>query len=109
MQEIKLFAVVLKMAAHAILAIGILHLHLCVIAMFGRKALGYFLVTIKTFKRRCAGAKLMATGALGRAAQGLVSSRKWSWGNLAARAAANQEKPEQEEHESEGSPGAARI
>jgi hypothetical protein len=36
MQEIKVFAVVLKMAAHAVLAIRILHLKLGVIPMVRR-------------------------------------------------------------------------
>jgi len=64
MQKIKVLAVVLKMAAHTVLAIRILHLKLGVVPMVRRQALGHFLMTIETLKGRSAGAKLMAARAL---------------------------------------------
>lgn len=64
MQKIKVFAVVLEMAAHAILAIRILHLNLGVIPVIRRQTLGHFLMTIETLIGRSAGAKLMAAGTL---------------------------------------------
>jgi len=59
-QQIEVFAVVLQMAAHAILAIGVLHLNCGVIAMFRRKALRHLFMAIKALKGRSTGAKLMA-------------------------------------------------
>ena len=64
MQKTEIFAVVLEVATHTILAIGVRHLNLGVIAVFCRKTLCHFLVTIETFIGRCAGAKLVAARAL---------------------------------------------
>ena len=70
----ELESVVLQMAAHTILALRILHLQICVIAMLLGKCLGNFLVAIQTVERRRLGSKLMATGALRGTGERLVCS-----------------------------------
>lgn len=57
-------SVMLEMAAHTILAVGIFHLQLRVISPLLREQLGDLLVAIQTFERGRAGAKFMAFGAL---------------------------------------------
>ena len=60
MNEIEVFPIVLQVAAYAVLAIRILHLHLEVIAVLGGEILGDFLVAFQTFIRGSAGAELVA-------------------------------------------------
>ena len=64
MQKIKVFAVMLEMATNAILAIGISHLNLSVIAMLRRQPLCHFLMTIETPESGRAGSELMAARTL---------------------------------------------
>lgn len=72
MNERKILAVVLKMAAHAITTVGILHPQQRVVALMRRQTVRDFLVAIQTLKRRRAGTELVAAVALGRAVQGLM-------------------------------------
>jgi hypothetical protein len=74
--QIELFAVVFQVASDAILAIGITHLELRVVAVPVGKRLGDFLMAIQAFERGRTGPKLMATAALGRATKGGMRSRK---------------------------------
>jgi hypothetical protein len=66
--EAEVFTVMVKMTADAILAIRIRHLELRMIAMFSDEPLRDFFVAIQALKRRNAGAELVATRALRRAA-----------------------------------------
>lgn len=75
--QIEIFAVVLKVAANAVFAIGIAHLNLEVVAVLGGKAPGDFLVAIHALKGRSVGAELMAARALRRSCQRLVGFGKW--------------------------------
>jgi len=68
----KIGAVVLEMALHAFAAVGIFHLQLRVIAPPGRQELGDFLMTFEAPERWLGSSKLMASGALRRAIEGLV-------------------------------------
>ncbi len=76
MDEAEILAVVIKVAADTILAIGILHLDLSVISVLGGQAVRYFFMAIQTFECRRAGPELVAGGALHRSAQRLVGFRK---------------------------------
>lgn len=62
--EMEILAVVFQMTANAVLAVGILHLKLRVVAMPGVEAPGNFLVAIQTLKGWRTGSELVATGAL---------------------------------------------
>ena len=73
--QVEIFAVVLEVAAHTILAVGVLHLHLCVIAVLVGECFGNFLMTIKTFVGGSARAKLVTGVALRGAAQRGMSFR----------------------------------
>lgn len=68
--QIEVLAVMLEVAAHTILAVRILHLHLGVITVFIGESFGDFLVAIETFIGGSAGAKLMTGVALRRTAEG---------------------------------------
>lgn len=70
--EGKILAVVLQVAADAVLAVGIFHLQLGVIAPLLRKQLGNFFVAIQAFERGSAGAKLVAARTLRCSAKRLV-------------------------------------
>lgn len=87
MQEIEIFAVVLEMATHAILAIGVRHLNLGVIAVLRRQPLCHFLMAIEAFESGRAGSELMAARTLCSSGQGLMSFRKRTGRNLCARRA----------------------
>lgn len=82
----KILAIVFEVAAHAILAIGILHPQLRVIALFCRQAVCDFLVAFQAFEGWRAGAELVAGVALGRAVERLVGFGKRSGRNLCASA-----------------------
>lgn len=91
MNQRKILAIVLEMAAHAIPAVGILHSEECVIALMRGQAVGNFLVAFQAFERRRAGSKLVAGVALGRAVQGLVRFRERSGRNLGAGAGSHEQ------------------
>jgi hypothetical protein len=82
--QAKVHAVVIQMAANAVLAIGVGHLKLIVIAMLGRKPLGDFFVALEALEGGRAGAKLVAGIALRCAAQGLMRLRERPGGDLRA-------------------------
>jgi hypothetical protein len=65
-------------AANTVLAIWIAHLNLEVIAVFAVESTCNFLVAIQAPKRRRAGAKLVASGALCGSSQGLMRFGKRS-------------------------------
>ena len=92
--KVEVFAVVLEMAAHAILAVWVLHLNFGVIPMLCRQPLCNFFVTIQAFKDWSVAAKLVATCALRGSGQGLVSFREWSRRNLGVRSAGYPQQPE---------------
>jgi len=80
--QTKILAVMIQMAANAILAIGVGHLKLIVIAVLGRKPLSDFFVALQALEGGRTGAKLVATIALRGAAQGLMRFRKRTGGDL---------------------------
>jgi hypothetical protein len=80
--QIKVLAVVLRVTAHAIFAIGILHLHSKVVAMLVGECLRDFLMTSEALEGRRAGTENMAGIALGRSAKGRMGFRKGTRGNL---------------------------
>ena len=65
MNDVEIFAVVFQVAAHAILAGGILHVELKVVTVFGGEGLGDFLVAIEALKGGSTAAELVAGIALG--------------------------------------------
>jgi len=67
--DVEIFAVVFEVAANAILASGIIHPKLEMVAVFGGEGLGDFLVAIETLEGRSAAAELVTGIALGGAAQ----------------------------------------
>ena len=67
MDDVEIFAVVFQVAAHAVLAGGILHVQLKVVTVFGGEGLGDFLMAIETLKSGSAAAELVAGIALRRA------------------------------------------
>lgn len=73
--QVKGFAVVFQVAAHAFFSIGIAHLHFKVIAVLGGKILGNFFVAIDALERRRARPEGMAGSALRSAAQRRVGFR----------------------------------
>ena len=73
-----------EVAANAILAIGILHPQLRVIAFFRCQPVCNFLVAFQAFEGRNAGAKEVATVALRRSGKRLMRLGKRSGGNLRA-------------------------
>jgi len=87
MQEIEVCPVMLEMAPHAVLTIGVRHLNLGVIPMLGSEPLCHFLMTIETLKGRRAGTKLVAARALCGSRQGLMSFGKGTGRNLRLRGA----------------------
>ena len=70
--EGEILAVMLQVAADAVLAVGIFHLQLGVVAPLLRKQLRDFSMAIQTFERGSAGAKLVAARALRCSAERLV-------------------------------------
>ena len=80
----KVLAVMIQMAANAILAIGVGHLKLIVIAVLGGKPLGDFLVAVEALEGGYASPELVAGIALRCAAQGLMRLRKRTGGDLRA-------------------------
>src|SRR6202008_3553809 len=82
--QAKVFSVVIQMTANAILAIGVGHLKLIVIAVLGRKPLGDFLVALEALESGRAGAKLVAAIALRSSAQRLMRFGKGTGGDLRA-------------------------
>src|ERR1700694_4600545 len=62
--EVEVSAVVFEVAAHAVSALGILHLQAGVIAVFFRQRFGYFLVAVQAFKCRGLCTEQVATCAL---------------------------------------------
>lgn len=83
--QAEILAVVVQMAVHAIPPVRVLHLHLRVVAVLVFQRLGDLFVAIQAFKRRRAGAELMAAIALGGAAEGLVRLGEWTGRNLRPR------------------------
>jgi len=61
-----------QMAAHALFAVGILHLEPRMVSLVFRKQTRDFFVAFQAFERGCAGTELMAACALARATQGLM-------------------------------------
>ena len=81
----KVGSIVFEVAAHAIIAIRILHSNLRVeTAMIGQSLCDLF-VAVEALERRRACTELMAGGALRRAVQGLMSFRKRTGRNLRVR------------------------
>lgn len=80
--QVKLLAVVFQVAAHAIFAIRIVHLHVGVVTVLVGKSLGDFLVAIQTFVCGGAGSELVATVALRGTAERGVRLGEGTWGNL---------------------------
>jgi hypothetical protein len=78
----KLFSVVLEVAAYAILAIRISHLQPGVISVIRCAPLRHFLVTIEALESRCAGGELMATRALRGPTEGLMGLGERAGRNL---------------------------
>jgi len=72
----KLLAVVIEVAADAVLAIRIWHLQAGMITVIGGDALSDFLVAVEALEGRHAGAELMATGALRSTSQRLMRFRE---------------------------------
>ena len=64
MDKAEIYAVVIEVAADTIFAIGILHLDLGVISVLRGQSLSHFFMAIQAFESRCAGAELVAAGAL---------------------------------------------
>jgi len=85
MHQVEIIAIVFQVAAHAILAIGILHSQLRVVAPIRRQAIGNFLVAFQAFECRRAGPELVAVVALGRAVEGFVRFGQWAGRNLCPR------------------------
>ena len=84
MDERKILAVVLEVAAHAIPAVGILHPEKRVVALMRGQAVRNFLVAFEALERRRAGSELVAGIALGRAVEGLMRFGERSGRNLGA-------------------------
>jgi len=80
--QIEIGPIMLQVAAHAILAVGILHLQVRVVPVLLRKRLGDLLVAIQALKCRSLRPKLMAARALRCARQGLVRLRERTGRNL---------------------------
>ncbi len=70
--QIEVFAVMLQMAADTVLAIGVFHMDLVMIAMLGRQPLRDFFVALQALEGGRAGPELVAACALGRSRQRLV-------------------------------------
>ena len=64
MDDVEILAVVFQVAANAVLAGGIVHLELEVVAVFCGERLGDFFVAIEAFEGGSAGAELVAGIAL---------------------------------------------
>ena len=84
--QLEISPVMFAMAPDAVLACGIAHLQLRMIAVPRRQELVNFLVAIQTFVSRLGGSKLMAARASRRSADGLVRVRKRAGGDLCAAA-----------------------
>ena len=88
----------LKVAAHAIPAIGILHPEKRVVALMRAEAVRNFLVAFQALERRRAGSELVAGVALGRAVEGFVRFRQRPGRDLGA-GAGGHEKESGEDHQ----------
>src|SRR3984957_8977020 len=84
MDQRKILTIVFEVAAYAITAVGILHPEKRVVALMRRQAVRNFLVTFEAFERGRAGTELVASVALGRAAEGLVRFGERSGRDLCA-------------------------
>lgn len=85
MNEAEIFPVVLEVAAHAIFAVGILHLQAKVVTVFASEGLGNFFVAMEAFESRSACAKNVAGVALRGAGKSRVRFGQWTGGNLPVR------------------------
>ena len=82
--EIEVRSVVIQVALHAVLAVGIAHLEPVVVAVLVRQPFGDLLVAFQAFEGRNASAKEVATVALRRSGKRLMRLGKRSGGNLRA-------------------------
>jgi len=71
--QIEVFSIVLQMAAHTLLAIGIAHLHLRVVTVLVLECLGNLGVAVETLESGSAGAEFVAGITLRGPAEGRVS------------------------------------
>jgi len=93
MNQRKILTIVFEVAAHAVPAIGILHLQKRVVALMGGQTVRNFLMAFEAFERRRACTELVAGVALGRAVEGLVRFRQRSGRNLGAGAGDDDKNP----------------
>ena len=84
MNEGKILAVVLQVAAHAVPAVGILHRQKRVVALMLAETVRNFLVAFQALERRRAGSELVAGVALRRAVKRLMRFRERPGRNLGA-------------------------
>lgn len=62
--QAEVFPIVIQVATHAVLTLGIRHAEACMVTVILAEPLRYFLMTIETLKGWSAGAKLVAACAL---------------------------------------------